>query len=147
MTGSVSRRFAVGAVAVAAMTFVMLPSAAAKQPAPAPHITVTPNNVMFDATVTLVGKHFAPNTNLHLRECGAKSWVVTEHACSKGHTKVKTDNYGGFTTPFDVSICPMIRDWPGHPINERRCFVGDPTPSGVDTINLIGHARVIITYP
>jgi hypothetical protein len=32
-------------------------------------------------------------------------------------------------------------------MTREKCFIGNPQPQGVDTITLVGAARIIVTYP
>jgi hypothetical protein len=111
-----------------------------------PHIVATPNNVMVNKTVTLVGRHFAPKTKIVLSECGATTWIAPKDPCNKKKIHVTTNKHGGFTRSFTMTLCPRS-PWPGHPITEERCYVGEVMPSGVDVIDLIGHVKIIVTYP
>lgn len=122
----------------------MAPSAHAATPPP--HITATPDNVMVNSDVTLVGHRFAPDHTLRLRVCNAKRWVVPQHPCSDGAIHVTTGRAGRFRATWTAALCPRA-DWPGHPVTEERCYVGLPMPQGVDTVTLVGHVKVIVTYP
>jgi len=53
---------------------------------------------------------------------------------------------GGFTTPLTVQLCPRKLP-PKPPVTRERCYIGEPQPSGIDTISLIGAAKIIVTYP
>jgi hypothetical protein len=98
--------------------------------------------------VTLTGKHWPASSKIRLKDCGGRGWVVTQkHQCNKGKIVVHTTKRGRFTTSVPMALCPHTSDWPGHPVTERRCYVGQPMPSGVDTITLVGHVKIIVTYP
>jgi hypothetical protein len=111
-----------------------------------PHITATPNNAMVNTDVTLVGRRFAPNHKLRLKVCNATGWIAPQDPCSKGAIHVMTNGRGRFTTTWRAALCPRAA-WPGHPVTEERCYIGKPKPEGVDTITLVGHVKVIVTYP
>jgi hypothetical protein len=114
---------------------------------PKPHISLTPDNVMVNTTVTVLGHHFPASSKVVLRECGQKTWVVTQtkSVCSTGRIKVHTDKRGRFTTTYVARVCP--HDSGTGPVTRAKCFIGEPLPSGVDTLALTGHAKLIVTYP
>jgi hypothetical protein len=112
-----------------------------------PHIVVVPNDVMVNTMVALTGSGFAPNTNLTIRECGARTWVVTTQACDRTNAiTVHTNGSGRFRRQIVVQVCPRLTPIIG-PITEERCFIGHPTRSGVDTVTLVGAAPITVTYP
>jgi hypothetical protein len=133
-------------VAAVLLTSGLLAGPLAGATTTSPHITATPNNAMVNSEVTLAGHRFPPHQQLRLRICDAKTWVVTQKPCSKGAIHVTTGAQGRFTTTWKAALCPRA-DWPGHPVTEERCYIGVPTPNGVDTIALVGHVKVIVTYP
>jgi hypothetical protein len=143
-------RFVVAGVALASVVLglaasggVAAASAAAK---PKPHIVATPNNVMVNSTVKLVGTHFPANATIVLRECGKSTWIAPQNPCDKKKITVSTNKHGRFTDSISMGLCPRS-PWPGHPVNELRCYIGEVQPTGVDVIDLVGHVRVIVTYP
>jgi hypothetical protein len=111
-----------------------------------PHIVATPNNVMVNKTVTLVGRHFAAKAKIVLSECGATKWIAPNEPCNKKKIHVTTNKHGGFTKAFTMTLCPRS-PWPGHPVTEERCYVGEVMPAGVDVIDLVGHVKIVVTYP
>ena len=113
-----------------------------------PHIVATPNNVMVNTTVTLAGFGFPAHATLLIEECGATSWVVVaQQPCDTNNTiTIATDALGRFTAPFKVELCPRVTTGTG-PITREKCYIGNPQPRGVDTIRLVGAARVTVTYP
>lgn len=136
---------ALAGVTVALVTMAVGVSGASS--AASPHIVATPNNVMVNGTVKLVGTHFAPHKKLVLKECGATTWIAPQDPCDKAKIKVKTNAHGRFSRSFAAALCPRTKPWKGHPVTEERCYVGEIMPSGVDVINLVGHVRIIVTYP
>ena len=144
-------RFVVAGVALASVVLglaasggVAAASAAAK---PKPHIVATPNNVMVNTTVSLVGTGFPAHAKLVIKECGQTTWVVTQKPCDTNNTiNVVTDAHGRFAARFKVELCPRTGTSTG-PITRETCYIGNPRPSGVDTIRLVGAAKVIVTYP
>jgi hypothetical protein len=139
-------RFALAATFAACAAALVAPAAGAVSPTP-PHIVVTPNNVMVNTKVKLVGTGFPAHAKLTIKECGATTWVVTQHPCDSNNTiSVLTDAQGRFAAQFKVELCPRSSTGTG-PITRETCYIGNPRPSGVDTIRLVGAGKVIVTYP
>jgi hypothetical protein len=113
----------------------------------APHIVAQPNNVMVNTTVKLIGTGFKPHATLDLMECGSTNWIVPQDPCNTSTITVTTNGRGHFVQTFEATLCPRSSSGGGHPVTEERCYVGDPSPSGIDTINLVGHVKIIVTYP
>jgi len=144
-----SRNIARGALAifVAALAPTMLATGAGAVSATPPRIVATPNNVMVNTTVSLVGTGFPAHAKLVIKECGQTTWVVTQKPCDTNNTiNVVTDAHGRFAARFKVELCPRTGTSTG-PITRETCYIGNPRPSGVDTIRLVGAAKVIVTYP
>ncbi len=120
-------------------------AAASAQPA-GPHIVAKPNNVMVNTATQLTGTGFAPNRTLTIEECSAKNWVVVvSHPCvASSAISVTTDSHGHFTHSFTITLCGGKR---GPFPTSQVCYVGNPQPKGIDTMKLVGAARVIVTYP
>jgi len=111
----------------------------------APHISAHPNSVMVNGTTELVGKNFQPSTSLTVKECGLKNWVVPQNPCDSTNSIVVTTNsHGGFKSAFTVQTCTTGTENPGF---SEKCFIGVPTPTGVDTITLVGAVRITVTGP
>jgi hypothetical protein len=122
-------------------------AAGAARPVTGPRIVVTPNNAMVDSTVMLKGSGFAAHATLTIEECSVTQWYVLASPCvGTNNVVVVSGAHGGFSAPMTADLCDS-GPWPGHPITERRCYVGEPKPNGVDTIGLVGAARLIVTYP
>jgi hypothetical protein len=112
-----------------------------------PTTTASPDNVMVNTTITLTGKGYPASTTITLEECGAASWVVPANPClTAGAVTLTTSASGGFSTPFKMAICPLVGP-PPVPVTERTCYVGEPTVNGVDTGQLTGAVKIIVTYP
>jgi hypothetical protein len=122
--------------------------AAAQTPVAAgPHIVARPDNVMVNATTTLTGRGFPPKTKVALAECGAASWIAPQDPCDTANTVTVTTNLaGGFSTPFKVQLCPRTAP-PVPPVTKETCYIGEPHPTGIDTIALLGASKVTVTYP
>jgi hypothetical protein len=112
--------------------------------APAPRIVARPDHVAAGATTSLSGTHFSPSSAVTLKECAHSMWVVTANPC--GHAKsitVQTNAHGAFTTTFTVHRCGAGAK-AGSP---QTCYIGEPTPSGIDTITLQGAVAVAVSRP
>ncbi len=114
--------------------------------ATAPHIKATPDNLMVNTTTVLTGRGFPAHTTIDLAECGATTWTVPQDACAGGGITVTTGGGGGFTATYRVSVCPRLHHG-GGPVTRVTCYIGEPRPSGVDTVTLVGAVKVIVTYP
>jgi hypothetical protein len=101
---------------------------------------------MVNTATKLYGKNFAPSTTLTVKECAEKNWIVPQDPCdSTNSVTVTTNAEGQFRTKFTVQTCSSGSDVsPGF---SEKCFIGVPTPSGVDTISLVGAARITVTGP
>ena len=118
--------------------------AAAVTPIP-PHIVATPNNLMVNTKTTLTGTGFPAKTRLAIVECSKTSWVVPANPCvGTNKISVVTDARGRFTAQFRVVLCGGKRG-PGP--TSQICYIGHPHPRGVDTVTLVGAAKVTVTYP
>jgi hypothetical protein len=61
---------------------------------------------------------------------------------------VTPDSHGRFSAPMQAEVCPLVGSGArAKPITRRRCFVGEPLPNGVDTVQLVGAGKLIVTYP
>jgi hypothetical protein len=110
-----------------------------------PHIVAKPNNLMVNTKSLLTGTGFPAKTRLTIEECSVTNWVVTAKPCdSTNRISVLTDGHGRFTRQFKVELCGGKR---GPEPTSQICFIGDPHPEGIDTITLLGAARVTVTYP
>ncbi len=133
----------VARVLTIAVLAALVPNRAAL--AASPHILAKPNNVMVNSKVALTGTGFPANTKLTVQECRATKWVVPQHPCDTNNTiSVHTDGHGRFTSRFKVELCGGKRG-PGP--TSQTCYIGNPRPRGVDTVALVGAARVVVTYP
>ncbi len=134
-------------------TFVLCAAAAAlTAAAPAyaagegsPKVSAKPHKVMVNTTITLKGKHFAPNTTVRLLECGKTFWLAPSSPClEENATEVMTDGKGRFETSFKAGVCPE-----GERIKMRtevKCYVGEVV-FGEDTGELVGAAKLDVSYP
>jgi hypothetical protein len=110
-----------------------------------PHIVAKPVDVMVNQTVHLTGTGFPPSTAIALQECSETSWIVGQNPCLTNNQKtIQTNSLGGFQTTMTAGICPG----PTSPPQTRRtCYIGEPKPSGVDTIKLMGAAKIVVSWP
>jgi len=110
-----------------------------------PHIVAKPNNLMINTKTTLTGTGFPANTKLAIKECPNTNWIVPQNPCVKNNgISVVTDAHGRFTRQFRVELCGGQR---GPEPTSQICYIGNPHPEGIDTITLLGAAKVIVTYP
>jgi hypothetical protein len=109
-----------------------------------PKITARPHRLMVDTETTLKGRGFPANSTIDLRECGRTFWLDPEDPCLEGGKSVTTDAKGKFTTPFSVGLCPEGE--PTKKPTQRVCWVGELV-NGEDTGQLVGAARLIVSYP
>ena len=134
-----------GGIALAAMP---LPSAAAavrQSPTP-PHIIARPDNVMVLQPIRLVGTGFNPNSTLTIKECSQTNWVVNQNPCDTDNViHVTTNANGGWRGRMKAELCPAAVAATPQPA--ETCYVGNPVPAGLDTIRLVGAARITVTYP
>ena len=121
---------------------------AAAASATPPRIVAKPDNAIVNTKIMLTGSGFAARVKLTIRECTSTGWVViAENPCNVDNAiSVVTDAHGRFTHRFKLEICPHSVPKTG-PATRRTCYIGSPRPRGVDTIALIGAAKVIVTYP
>jgi hypothetical protein len=104
-----------------------------------PQIVTIPTPVTTAAAlIDLHGSGFVPATNYRIAECSQTNWVVTQNPClTSNSVAVTTDTSGSFTHTFDPLPCAAA----GVP---SLCWVGAPTPQGIDTITLAGADRIIV---
>jgi hypothetical protein len=133
------------AVTIAVLAAGVLGSQAGAISATPPHIVAKPNNLMVNTKTTLTGSGFPAKTKLTIAECPGTNWIVPQNPCVKNNAvSVVTDSRGRFTRQFRVELCGGKR---GPEPTSQICYIGDPHPEGVDTITLIGAAKVTVTYP
>ena len=132
-------------IATGALAAGALSTSAGAISATPPHIVAKPANLMVNTKTTLTGSGFPSRTKLTIKECSITNWVVTSNPCVKNNTiSVLTDAHGRFTRQFRVALCGGKR---GPSPTSQICYIGDPHPEGVDTISLLGAAKVVVTYP
>ncbi len=139
-------------LSLAASAAVLAPAALLVTPAGAvssvpPTIAAHPDNVMVNTTTRLVGRGFAKHTTLHIEECASTTWVVPASPCDTGNAiTVTTNRMGKFTATFTVQACPTSTT-PGTGGLSARCYIGVPSPSGIDTVSLQPYTPIVVTYP
>jgi hypothetical protein len=147
MKPSIHRTTTVAAAAAAGLGVVVLAigagPVAAISPVP-PTITVRPDNVMVNTITTLTGRNFLPHQTVMLAECSQRTWIVPQNPCDTNNGKTVTANsLGRFVTRMKVEACPRIAS---AGISEK-CYIGQPKPTGIDTIALQPNAGVVVTFP
>ena len=147
LRSSTFRRVGLVLTVAALAAGVLSAEAGATSPTP-PRIVAKPNNVMVNTEITLTGTGFASRAKLSIMECGSRGWVVVaQHPCvTDNKISVVTDAHGRFTHKFKVELCPRTSAGTG-PVTQETCYIGNPHPEGIDTISLIGAAKVTVTYP
>jgi hypothetical protein len=124
---------------------VPLASVGALAASASPHIVAHPDSVMVNTATRLTGTHFPATTKISLEECSASNWSVPQNPCTATTVKVKTNAQGRFRTAFTVHTCPGgSTTSPGF---SETCYIGSPSPSGIDTIALTGAVAVTVTGP
>ncbi len=140
-------RVRAAAVLTGGIALVLLPLTASGSASAAtgPHISANPSSVMVNHDTQLKGSHFPAHTSLTLSECSKKRWVVPQQPCGTNTVTVTTDGRGRFATPFEATTCPGgVNHGPGF---SERCFIGEATPTGVDTVALVGAVKITVTGP
>ena len=113
-----------------------------------PHIVARPDNVMVNSSIRLIGTGFPADTTIALRECASKGWIVPQNPCDTNNgVSVTTDALGGFKTSFKAELCPRGVQPGSRPVTSDTCYIGEPKPAGIDTIELVGAAKITVTYP
>ena len=135
------------AATAGALGFVVLAISAgpvaAISPVP-PTITVKPNDVMVDTYTTVTGRNFLAHQRVTLAECSKKTWIVPQNPCDTNNGKTVTANsLGTFVTRMKVEACPRIVP---AGISEQ-CYIGQPKPTGIDTVGLQPNAGIVVTFP
>jgi hypothetical protein len=134
-----------GGIALAAFPPTMAGAGVRQSPTP-PHIVARPNNVMVLHPIGLVGTGFKPNSTLTIKECSRTNWVVNQNPCDTDNAiRVTTNANGGWRGSMTAELCP--RTGTAAPQPAEACYIGNPVPAGLDTINLVGAAKITVTYP
>ncbi|HEV2373070.1 MAG TPA: neocarzinostatin apoprotein domain-containing protein [Streptosporangiaceae bacterium] len=134
--------------AAATSAFLMIAASVPAQAAikAGPHIVANPNNLMVNTVTNLTGSGFKPATTYTVQECSKTIWVVGQKPCATSNTVTVTTNAsGGFKTRMTAVVCPKVS-------SARRgfsetCYIGVPKPAGLDSIKLIGAAKITVTGP
>lgn len=141
--GSLLAASALGGIAVIGAG----PASATILPIP-PHITATPADPMINTKTVLVGTGFAPNAALTVEECSLTSWIAPQDPCARTNIiRVHTSATGHFRHVLTAEICPGVGPGVVPPGFVEHCWVGVPTPVGVDGITLVGASPLIVTGP
>jgi len=86
---------------------------------------------------TLNGSGWAPNSSYTVVECSETSWIAGQNPCLTGNSvTVTTSTAGVFSHAFVPAPCSAALI--------SSCYVGVAMPSGVDTINLVGAAPILV---
>ena len=112
-----------------------------------PRIVARPGTVTVNTRVRLSGSGFAAHRRLTIWECTARTWVVPQQVCNhRNVVDLTTNGAGRFNVSQVALVCPlrthvMTADF------ARTCYVGMPTVRGIDTVALVGAARITVTGP
>jgi hypothetical protein len=142
----------IAASLAAATSFLATAAAGAAAAPPAgqtavPHIVAKPSNLMVNTTTRLTGTGFRPNATLTVMECSRTGWIVPQEPCAtKNAVTVTTSSVGTFHASMTALVCPKVMQPAGSGFQET-CYVGVPHPRGIDTIVLVGAAKIIVTGP
>ncbi|MGH9123272.1 MAG: hypothetical protein ACRDZ8_00875 [Acidimicrobiales bacterium] len=103
-----------------------------------PQIVTIPTPVATAAPlIDLHGSGFVPATTYTIAECSQTNWIVPQNPCVQtNNVMVTTDTAGSFTHVFDPVPCTVILP--------STCYVGAPTPQGIDTITLAGADKILV---
>jgi hypothetical protein len=124
---------------------LLVSSAAAGPASPSPRIVAHPESVMVLKTTELTGTHFKASSKITIEECGEENWIVPQNPCdTTSAIKVKTNTKGRFSAVLTVHTCPTMSATPGF---DEACYVGEPTPDGIDTVGLEGAVAITVTGP
>jgi hypothetical protein len=138
-----SRRFTRSVGACAAIAAAVI-AASGAQAASGARIRLKPKSVMVNHQTVVTGREFPADTTIVLAECSVTTWIAPQQPCLTANQQVvTTNNHGAFETPFTVELCPVS----SVKITRERCFIGEPKPTGVDTVELFAAAKVIVTWP
>ena len=111
----------------------------------APKVHAKPHKAMVRQTITLKGAGFAPSSTVRIAECSKEFWLAPTQPCLEEDAKeVVTNTKGKFETPFEVGVCPEA-ERTKRP-TQVVCYVG-VLRFGEDTGELVGGARVLVSYP
>lgn len=137
-------RFAILISLAATATSFCVTSAAAAMGSP--HINVQPNNVMVNTSIALTGVRFRANSTFTIKECSTTAWIAPQNPCSSNNAiSVTTNKRGRFHASLKADVCANGQR--GKEPTSVICYVGKPQPTGVDTIALVGAAKITVTYP
>jgi hypothetical protein len=126
-------------------------AAAASAKKAGPKIVLDPTSAMINTTVEVHGKGFAPNASITVAECSKTTWSLPEQPCVDGNQVTLTTNANGkFKTTMKVGLCPsgptpVVST--GTPVTQRTCYIGQLTPTGIDTLALVGAAPLMVSWP
>jgi hypothetical protein len=142
------RSFSVVAGILAVVALGVAATASAK--GSGPKIVLDPTSAMVNTTVKVRGKGFAPNASITLAECSKTAWSLPEAPCVDGNQVTVTTNANGkFHAKMTAKLCPVGPTvvTPGTPVTQETCYIGQLTPTGIDTLALVGAAPIQISWP
>lgn len=138
------RLCALATIVLSSSALGLVPSASWAAGSTKPRIVAHPDSVMVNTTTQLTGSHFPVSQRITLEECAETMWVVTANPCDANNVKkVTTNARGQFSTVFTVHACKPT----AAPGVSQTCYLGQPTPTGVDTLTLDGAVKITVTGP
>jgi hypothetical protein len=140
-------RIVMATLAAGSISVFSLASAGASIPTASgsPRIVAHPDSLKVGATTKLVGTHFKPGSSFRIEECSRTNWVVVQNVClTKNSMIVTTSASGRFTGSFTVRMCPKAKMIAAAGAS-RTCYIGEPTPQGIDVVSLLGAATLTVT--
>jgi hypothetical protein len=140
------RRWRIGILIGLAAATTSLCVTSADAAVSSPHIKAQPNNVMVNTSIALTGVRFRANSTFTIKECSTTAWIAPQNLCSANTAVlVTTNNRGRFQASFKAEVCANGQR--GKEPTSVICYIGKPQPTGVDTVSLVGAAKITVTYP
>ena len=133
------------AVTVVALAAGVLSTQAGAVSATPPRIVAKPNNLMVNTKTTLTGTGFPAKTKLTIEEC-------SNHQLGRYRKPVRQEQQDlrphRRTRQVHAAVPSGTLRWQARPEpTSQICYIGDPHPEGVDTMTLLGAAKITVTYP
>ncbi len=140
------RKFRVTSAALAGAATISLAFAGQATAASTPKIVAHPASVMVNTATKLFGYNFPADSKLTIEECSKTGWIVPQNPCdTTNEIHVTTNSAGSFVHKLTAQVCPGgVTKLPGF---QEICYVGEPKPSGIDTVFLVGAAKITVTGP
>jgi hypothetical protein len=137
---------AVAAGSISILAIVGLTTSPLASAVPAPKIVVVPSSIMVNTHMKVTGKNFPALAKVTIEECPRSGWIVPQNPCDTTNVlHVTTNAKGRFSHLMVAQVCPGgTTTSPGF---SETCYVGEPSPRGIDTVTLVGAAQITVTGP